>query len=497
MKSVIEIRKNRRISTAEKELFGSFAEHIGRCVYGGIYEPGHPAADKDGFRADLIEAVRDLGVTCVRYPGGNFLSDYNWKDGIGPKEKRPERIEPAWRQLEPNTFGVDEFMRWCEKSGVAPIMAVNMGTGTQKEAGELVEYCNHNVGSWAKERAKNGRKEPYGVRFWGVGNEPDGDWQICSMESMEYARKAVEAAKIMRLTDEKCKFIFCGSCSPQSANFPEWIRKVLETAYDQADYISLHAYYTYGAAGDVGDFLAIPVDLEHYINTAVSVCDYVKAVKRGRKDIMLALDEWNVWHNQEKGRDESPWTVGPPRLENYYDATDALAVGGLLSVIVNHSDRIKIGCMAQLVNVIAPILTYKGGMLVKQPIFYPFRAFAKRAAGRAVLRTYADIPTYLSARFGNAPYLHHSAVYDEKTGEYTVFVTNAGGGHTLTLDFGTDRVVLSGGERLTAKEARAVNTPEEPFRVVPQMIAAEKERRAVHTVTLPEKSFSVFVYKNL
>ena len=410
------------VAQADQRLFSSFLEHLGRAIYEGIYEPGHPLADEDGFRTDVLKLVRELGVSHVRYPGGNFLSGYNWRDGIGPKEKRPTRLDLAWHTIESNQFGIDEFVDWCKKAGTSVMGAVNMGTGTPKDAGELVEYCNFPGGTALSDlRIENGHKDPHNIKLWCIGNEMDGDWQICHLDAVDYGKKALEAAKIMKWVDPELELVVCGSASTLQKTYPEWDRVVLEHTYEQVDYLSLHRYYE-NFDNDL-DFLASFADMEDFIHTIVSTCDYVKALKRSKKKMMLSFDEWNIWY--QRNTTPHDWMPAPPVLEDHYSVLDALAFAGLGMTLLNHADRVKIACLAQLVNVIAPIFTEKKGRVIRQSIYYPFQLLSRYGSAGTVLKPVCISPK-AETQYGDVPVLHTSAVYDPQQGTVTVFALNIG-----------------------------------------------------------------------
>ena len=308
MKASIAIVKEFETGEVDDNLFSSFVEHLGRAIYTGIYEPENPCSDKDGFRKDVIDLVKELKVSLVRYPGGNFLSNYNWKDGIGPRDKRPVRLDRAWHTIEPNEIGIDEFYDWTKKTGTQILGAVNMGTGSIQDAADLVEYCNFPGGTyWSDLRIKNGHKEPFNIKYWCIGNEMDGPWQIGHMDALTYGRKANEAAKFMKFTDESIKTVVCGSATSSMKTYPEWDRIVLEETYDFADYISIHRYFE--NKGNDDDFLASWWNMDDFIKTSIATCDYVKALKRSNKTIYLSFDEWNVWYQNKK--EPHPWEKGP------------------------------------------------------------------------------------------------------------------------------------------------------------------------------------------
>ena len=422
MKAKITLAKEFKIADIDRRIYGSFIEHLGRAVYGGIYEPNHPTADENGFRTDVIELVKELNVPVVRYPGGNFVSGYNWEDGVGPVEKRPKRLDLAWGTTEPNTFGTNEFMKWCKKVNAECMMAVNLGTRGADEARNLVEYMNHKGNSaWADLRKSHGYSEPWGVKLWCLGNEMDGAWQMCAKTAVDYGRLANEASKMMKWTDGSIETVLCGSSSRNSPTFGEWEAQSLEIAYDSIDYVSLHQYYE-NRAGDTPSFLAKTLELEEFIYSVICVCDYIKAKKRSKKTVNLSFDEWNVWYHSDNAPYER-WSYSPPRLEDIYNFEDALLTGSMLITLLRHCDRIKIACLAQLVNVIAPIFTKNGGGVFKQTIFYPFEHLSNYGRG-AALNPIINCPKYDCKQFCDVPYLESIATLDEENGEMAVFIVN-------------------------------------------------------------------------
>jgi alpha-N-arabinofuranosidase len=458
------VEKQFGIADVDDRLFSSFIEHLGRAVYSGIYEPGHPEADEQGFRKDVIGLVRDLGVNLVRYPGGNFLSGYEWTDGIGPREKRPSRLDLAWRTIEPNQVGIDEFVDWAKKANVGVMAAVNMGTGTPKAAGEMLEYCNFRGGTyWSDLRKKNGHADPYGIKTWCIGNEMDGPWQICHLDAVDYGKKALETAKIMKWIDDKVDLVVCGSATSLMPTYPEWDRIVLEHTYDHVDYLSLHRYYE--NLGNDEDFLASFVDMNRFIKSVSATVDYVKSLKRSSKTVNLSFDEWNVWYQQKQTRFD--WEIAPPILEDQYSLLDALVFAGMGMTLINNADRVKIACLAQLVNVIAPIFTRKGGAVIRQSIYYPFRDLSMYGRGRA-LQPVVTSPT-IETRYGDAPVLSVSAV-DNGDGCLTVFCLNIdkSATHTLDLDLRSfGKIGMTSWSVLAGPDLGAKNTFENPDTIKP------------------------------
>ena len=288
IKASIMFDRDFAIGETDPRLFGAFVEHLGRCVYGGIYEPGHATADKQGFRKDVLALVKELGPTIMRYPGGNFVSGYNWEDGVGPVKDRPARLDLAWFTTEPNTFGTNEFIDWCRAADIEPMLAVNLGTRDGDAARNLVEYCNHPGGTaWSDLRIKHGWKKPHDIKFWCLGNEMDGPWQMEYKTADEYGRNAVEAAKMMRWIDPSIELAACGSSGRNMPTYGHWEDKVLEHTFDHVEFISLHTYFN-NYDGDTKAFLASPDIMDHFIEEVVAIADGVAARRRSNKRIMLS-----------------------------------------------------------------------------------------------------------------------------------------------------------------------------------------------------------------
>ena len=424
-----------QVGPVRRRTFGSFVEHLGRCVYTGIHDPGHPTADADGFREDVIELTRELGISTVRYPGGNFVSGYRWEDGVGPVEDRPTRLDLAWHSSDPNTVGTDEFMRWAAKTGIEPMMAVNLGTRGVQEALDVLEYCNVPGGTTLSDaRRANGAQEPYRVKMWCLGNEMAGPWQIGHKTAAEYGRLAAETARAMRMIDPDLELVVCGSSSSDMPTFGEWERQVLTETYEHVDYISAHAYY-WEEGDDLASFLASAVDMDSFVESVVATADTVRAAGKHTKRINISFDEWNVWY-QNRAESKPPtgddWPVAPVLLEDNYTVADAVVVGSLIISLLRHTDRVHAASLAQLVNVIAPIMTEPGGRVWKQTIFHPFAQASKFAAG-AVLRPVITSGTYTTERFGEVAVVDAVATYEEETGETVVFAVNRSQTDTVPL----------------------------------------------------------------
>ncbi len=483
-----------RVAPVSRHLFGSFVEHMGRAVYGGIHEPGHPEAGADGFRRDVLALARELGVSVVRYPGGNFVSNYRWEDGVGPVEDRPARLDLAWRQLESNAVGLNEFLSWSRELGAEPMLVVNLGTRGVREACELLEYTNHPAGTaWSDLRIEHGHADPHGVRLWCLGNEMDGPWQIGQKTAHEYGRLAAETAKAMRRVDPGVRLVASGSSSPGMPTFASWEATVLEHCYPYVDYVSLHAYYD-PAATDRASFLASAAGMDAFIDAVVATADHVGARLGSRKRLGLAFDEWNVWSQSSfPGEDSLRWAEAPALIEQDYDVVDAVVVGSLLIALLRHADRVEIACQAQLVNVIAPIRTRPGGAAWRQTTFHPFALTARGARGE-VLRVEPVAPRQDTAAYGEVPLLDATATYDDETGELVLFAVNRDQHEPLTVDVDlralpgrgpVEHVVIADDDRA------AVNTEQAPNRVEPRRLTGAAVRDGRLAAVLPPVSFNV------
>lgn len=496
-------------SDLDRRLLGAFLEHLGRAIYTGVYQPDSPLADANGFRTDVIDQVKDMAVPIMRYPGGNFVSGYNWLDGVGPKEDRPTVLERAWNSLETNQFGTNEFMQWCDLVGTEPLLGFNLGTGTPETAVAYVEYCNVDRGTkWSDLRRSHGFEKPHNVRTWCLGNEMDGPWQMGHMTAREYGRKARDAARQIRVIDSSLELIACGSSNTILPTYLTWDREVLEECYDQVDGISLHNYYGNTeqlTGGSTARYLAMNLDMERQIQEISAVCDYVQGVLRSPKRLWLSFDEWNVWYRARGGDfSDGKREFAPNLLEEVYNLEDALLVGGFINTLLRQSERVRVGCLAQIVNVIAPLVTNDNGVL-RQSIYYPYAWALEYAKGR-VLDLLVESDTYpiraegLRADFARddiVPYLDITVTLDEKQGEAAVFILNRDldSAREVVLDWmdpEPSRVVAC--QTLTGKDMKAFNTFDEPDRVVPEPLDAPKPARSM-SLEVPAASYTVLHMK--
>jgi alpha-N-arabinofuranosidase len=493
----VYVDSRRTISPIDRNLFGSFIEHLGRAVYGGIYDPGSKLSDADGFRKDVLAEIRELDVPIVRYPGGNFVSGYNWLDGVGPKQNRPRTLDKAWDTIESNQFGTNEFLAWCKAAGTEPLMGLNLGTGTAEEAAALVEYCNIEKGTrWSELRRQHGVAEPYKIERWCLGNEMDGPWQIGHMTATEYGLKAADAARQMRYVDRSLKLIACGSSGPFMPTYLEWDREVLEQCYDYVDGLSLHRYFGNNprdTGGDTSKYLALNLLMERQIAETVAVCDLVRGHKRSPKQLWLSFDEWNVWYRTTTGdavdghRQEAPHL-----LEEIYNLEDALLVGGLINTLLRNADRVKIACLAQLINVIAPIMTNPNG-LFRQTIYYPY-SWALQFAKGAVLNLLVESSTYEVKDLGQVSHVDVAGTYDQSAGKVSLFVLNRdlSSAHPVEIlweDAAPSRVLSA--SLLTGDDVKASNSFASPQRIKPQSITIPSASAGRTKFEVPARSYVV------
>jgi alpha-N-arabinofuranosidase len=492
-------------SELDRRVLGAFLEHLGRAIYTGVYEPGSPLADANGFRTDVIKEIKGLSVPIMRYPGGNFVSGYNWLDGVGPKKQRQTVIERAWNSLETNQFGTNEFMDWCKLVGTEPLLAFNLGTGTPEMAVALVEYCNVDKGTkWSDLRRSHGYEQPHNVRYWCLGNEMDGPWQMGHMPAREYGRKARDAARQIRVLDRSLQLIAAGSSNTILPTYLVWDRELLEECYDQVDGISLHNYYgnTPQLTGNSTQrFLAMNLDLERQILEIAAVCDYVQGLRKSPKRLWLSFDEWNVWY-RARGGDfaDGKRTFAPKLLEEVYNLEDALLVGGFVNSLLRHSDRVKVGCIAQILNVIAPLMTNATSVL-RQSIYYPYAWALQYARGR-VLELMVESETYPIkgqglrpdfARDDQVPFVDVTATFDAQAKQACVLMLNRDldADRELVLEWRdpTPARVLAC-ETLTGADLKAVNTFEQPKQVVPRTLDAPQAAPRM-AFKLPARSYTV------
>ncbi len=490
MRANIRLDLDHSLGEIDPRLFSGFLEHMGRAVYEGIYDPGSPLSDANGFRTDVGAALRTLGMPYVRYPGGNFVSNYDWRDGIGPPEDRPVRPDFAWRSIEPNTFGVDEFVRWCRWLNAEPMMAVNLGTLGPREAAELVEYCNLPGGTqWSDARRQHGNHEPHHIDLWCLGNEMDGPWQAGHCTAEAYAAKAQQAARLMKGIDPSIELVACGSSGRSMPTYLEWDRVVLEACWEDVEYISAHRY-SRNTEDDSAWFLAEGVEIDRILDDYAGLIAYVRGVKKSDKRVSVAFDEWNVWYKNRQT--DGGWSHAPHLIEEVYNLEDALVCAQFLNSFLRHADVVKIACIAQIVNVIAPILTSPDGILI-QSIYYPLQLFSQHARGVS-LTPVVDGPTYTAGARGEVPVVDVSASYDPASGVVSLFLVNRSLSQNIDVQvsFGARRATPNPTSTvLTGNDPKAHNTWEQPDVVKPAPGSASVGAEGLVHVRAPSLGLTV------
>lgn len=467
LEAKVKLDTDFRSGEIDPRIFGGFLEHLGRAVYGGVYDPGNPRSDSAGFRSDVLDVLQPLRMPLIRYPGGNFVSNYDWRDGIGAVNDRPRRRDFAWRSIEPNTFGTDEFVAWCRTLDTAPYLVVNLGTLGAAEASALVEYCNSPSGSsWADLRIANGSEAPFDVRVWGLGNEMDGPWQAGHVPASVYAMRARQAGALMKGQDPTIELVVCGSSGNSLPTYMEWDRIVLEECWDIVDYIAAHRY-SRNERGDSAWFLAEGVEIDQILDDYRSLLGYVRAVRGSDKRVYIAFDEWNVWYKNRES--DGDWQVGTPLLEEIYNLEDALVCAQYLTSFIRNADLVKLACLAQIVNVIAPVLTRADGVLL-QTIYHAFRMISEHARGWS-LQPLVDSPTYLAGDRGQVAVLDAAASHDENEDQMAVVLINRSMGDALevTVEIGEAKAAdVIGTELLTGDDPKLANDWDRRDRVRPR-----------------------------
>ncbi|MGD0610335.1 MAG: alpha-L-arabinofuranosidase C-terminal domain-containing protein [Anaerolineales bacterium] len=484
----ITLHSDYLIAPVDSRIFGGFLEHLGRAVYQGVYQPDSDLADEDGLRRDVLEVLQKMRLTVLRYPGGNFASGYHWQDGIGPRASRPTVRELAWQSIEPNQFGTDEYIKLVRKMDWAPMLTVNLGTGTPEEARNWVEYCNCPAGTqYANLRVANGSPEPYGVKLWCLGNEMDGPWQLGHVPADQYAIRAQQAAKLMKDTDSTIELVACGSCTNTLPTYMEWDRTVLEYIGEYADYVSMHRYVG-NPNSDTADYLAVTNSIDQQIEEMDAMCRYVQARLRSKKRHYLCFDEWNVWYRavtpvHMDGRGQ----FAPHLIEEEYDLADALVVAGFLNCFIRHANVVKIANLAQIVNAIAPIQT-RGGELLLHSTYYPFLIYAYRREGVA-LQPVVKGPGYASRSYGYVNTVDTSAILGK--GVLHVFLVNRSLSEVapVTIDFtGRQLEKVESAEVVSGPDAKAQNTFAQPHCIHSRPFRAVQVQDGKATVQLPALS---------
>jgi alpha-N-arabinofuranosidase len=476
------------IADVPPQLFGGFVEHLGRCVYEGIYDPKSKHADAKGLRKDVMAALKEMKLATIRYPGGNFVSNYHWLDGVGQRDKRPRVRELAWSSIETNEFGTNEFIDFCRELKTEPMLGMNFGTGSIEDAWNYVEYCNAPAGTkWADLRVSHGYQQPHNVKYWCLGNEMDGPWQIGHLDAVAYATKAREAAKQMRVIDPSIEMIVCGSSGPFMKTFPDWDRTALEHNWEFARYLSIHNYAT-NWENDTTSFLGYSVEFEKHIDTLATMLRETKQKVGGKHDIYLSQDEWNVWYKDRNGNGK--WQVAPHLCEESYNLEDTLVFAQWMNVFLRRCDVLKMTCLAQVVNVIAPLKT-RGDELLKESTYHAFLMWVQNAVGKSV-RPKVDVHRIATKRFGDVPALDVAATIDPASKKAAVFLVHRGQTETLATDITftgpTIPTKVAGALQIWGLDPKAGNTFERPDVVIPRAVAAMPLKNGSFPIKLPPMS---------
>lgn len=504
----VTIDPDRAISTLDRNLFGSFIEHLGRAVYEGIYDPGSRFADSNGFRTDVLKEIKGVGVPIIRYPGGNFVSGYNWLDGVGPRKDRPRVLDRAWNTTETNQFGINEYVTWCRAVGAEPLIGTNFGTGTPETTVALLEYCNIDKGTkWSELRRAHGYEQPHKIKYWCLGNEMDGPWQIGHVPAVQYGIKARDAAHQMRSVDPSVKLIACGSSHPFMPTYLEWDQQTLEQCYEEVDAISLHRYFGNAeeTEGNTPRYLAMNLQMDRQIHEIMAVCDVVRGRVKSNKTLWLSFDEWNVWYRARSGTAvDGQRQVAPHLLEEIYNLEDALVVGGLLNTLIRRSDRVRVACLAQLVNVIAPIMTNANG-LFRQTIYYPYALALQYAHGNALdlavtSPTYEipalERPGFRETEKVSVPYVDVAGTIDAENKTASLFILNRDLEKARDLELvwhETTPTRVKSCQVLTGPDLKAVNGFDASDRVAPKPLEPSRIGPKM-TLQLPSQSYVVMSF---
>lgn len=490
----VYLHTEHRVGRIDERIFSGFLEHMGRAVYEGVYDPGNPLSDEQGFRTDVLDTLRQLRMPMVRYPGGNFVSNHDWRHAVGPRDQRPVRPDFAWRSIETHQFGTDEFMDWCKELGTEPMIAVNLGTGTPADAAALLEYCNLPAGtSYADQRVANGHAEPYGVKLWCLGNEMDGFWQAGHVPAQTYAERARVASSLMKGLDQTIQTVVCGSSTRLLPSYPEWDLTVLDHCWDTIDFIATHKYAE-NHGNDTATFLAEGVEVDSILKDYRGLLIAAKARKRGFNDVYVSFDEWNVWY-RATGMDGG-FEQAPHLLEEVYNVEDALVCAQYLNAFMRNADIVRSACLAQVVNVIAPVMTRPDGLLI-QTIFWPFKMIRDSATGWS-LRAAVNAPEMFCNR-GLVPVIDVAATYDDSdpaavTASVSVVNRDPNNSTEVSIDFAGAPVQLVGSRLLTG-DPKAQNDWDTPNAVAPTDAQADVDEKGRVRVTLPGPSHAVLSFR--
>jgi alpha-N-arabinofuranosidase len=446
-------------------VFGGFIEHFHRQVYGGIFEPGSPLSDEKGFRKDVIAALRELRLPVVRWPGGCFVSAYHWKDGVGP-HRRPG-FDKAWGVEDPNAFGTDEFVAWCRLVGTEPYICGNAGTGTPEEMSDWVEYCNQEQGRWARLRAANGHSNPYHVRYWSIGNENYGDWEIGTKTVQEWGRFVPETAKMIRRVDPST--ILLSAAIPDES----WTKSLLTAAGHYLNMVSIHGYYDTLWTTDTPSSYAACMMRTVEPEGQIAATERIIEASGFKGRIGIAFDEWNLrgWHHPGLPVAFSPANIKARDrndLPATYTMADAVFSACFLNTCLRHGDTVTMAAIAPIVNVRGPLYVHPKG-IVKRTTFHVMAMYSNLLGTKTASAKLTSDP-YVHGG-GSAPALDAIATCNEMRRAWRIVLVNRHASRPIDCSVTLGQRPLNGTFRATVlvgDSPDACNDVDRPERVVPQ-----------------------------
>lgn len=529
-KAGITVHPEYEIGSISPRLYGCFLEPIDSFVNGSMFNPSHPSADEHGFRRDFLEELREAKLPCIRLPGGNYISGWEWDKSIGPKEYRHRVLDPAWHQYVTNEVGHDEYLQWAIAAGMEPMYTINLGTGTIKDAMHIIEYTNHPGGTyWSDLRAKYGHKDPYKVKTWYLGNEMDGCWQIGSWEKDPHGFGVLtnEVSKAMKFIDGSIETVACVSSSPFSVQYPQWDYDVLNECYENVDYISLHHYHS-APPGNWAAFYAGSSAYEDYIRTELAVCDTIKTKVRSRKTMLISFDEYECFIRESRpvtfGKSGHPGNevhfryndrpyefIDPNDWSNHNrvrpggDMAQALSDAAIMLTFLRHADRVKIGC--NTFGLEAAVATDRDHIWKKASryILDNLIRYGQGISLRPEVKCEVyDVPTYAMDDFAQydrregVKYIEAAAAIQEEKGEMTVFAVNLDWEEMaeLTLDArGFEEYEFIEHIELYADELGMCNTYTTPNAIIPHTNRETHAEDGKLTAALKKSSWNMFRFE--
>ena len=428
--AVIKVDLDRTIGKVDPNIYGAFVEPIRTVVYGTIYDPTSPLADTNGFRKDFVQLIKDLHIPVLRWPGGNYVSGYNWEDGIGPKDQRPARLDLAWHQIDNNQMGTDEYAKFCSLIGAEDFVCINAGLGTLDQARHWIEYCNYPKGTYYSDlRRKYGNEQPFNVKYWSLGNEIDGPWQLGQKNAEDYCKFALEAAKAMRSVDSNVKFVADGASNYRTNNdWIAWNDYVLQHMAGNIDYLSVHRYVREALGGDTSfaGTMSLGLDVDRKIDVIHALIEKAMMETGTRRPVYISFDEWSA---------------GGATL------TGSLMVAQHLNSFIRHADIVKMANITMLSSLVgtSPDGDYKNAL------YQAFSLYCNNARGTA-LDVYVNSEKYSNRIFTDIPYLDVTAVFNDANKTLVVNVVNRSETAAMAAD-----IMLQSGQYTGSATVKEVN----------------------------------------